>query len=128
MDNNLPPKTEPESDEVLNEFRNLGKNLKDILQSLWESEERKQLQNEIETGLKEMTDTLSKSVTEFSQSPTGQAIKSDINNLNERIRSGQLETQVRKEVVSVLRAANEGLKKATSPKEADTDPEEPPLK
>ena len=37
--------------ELADELRNLGHNLKGILQAAWESEERRKLQNEIQAGL-----------------------------------------------------------------------------
>ena len=117
MDNPEQPKTESSSDEILNELRNLGNNLKELLQSVWESEERKKAQKDIETGLNDLVKTLSQAANDFAQSPTGQTLKSDLKDLHERIQTGEVETKVRDEVASALRAANEGLKKATKTKQ-----------
>lgn len=104
--------------DIREELRELGRNLSALLQSLWESEERKRVQQEIETGLKDV----SKSMQDLANSPTGQTIKADLNELGERLRTGEVEEKVRKEVLNALRMANEGLKKASASKE----PPEPP--
>ena len=117
MDNPEQPKTEPSSDEIWNELHNLGKNLKELLQAAWETEERKKAQKEIEAGLNDLAKTLSQAANDFAQSPTGQTLKADIKDLGQRIQTGEVETKVRNEVVSALRAANEGLKKATTSKQ-----------
>jgi len=117
MENPEQPKTEATSDELLNELRNLGKNLKELLQTAWESEDRKKVQKDIETGLNDLVKTLSQAANDFAQSPAGQTLKSDIEDLKERIQTGEVEKKVRDEAVSALRAANEGLKKAVKTKQ-----------
>lgn len=119
MENPEQPKTEASSGEILDELHNLGKNLKDLLQSVWESEERKKAQKEIETGLNDLLRTLSQTANDFAQSPTGQTLKADIEDLHQRIQTGEVEKKVRDEVVAALRMANEGLKKATTGNQPD---------
>ena len=88
-----------------------------LLQAAWETEERKKAQKEIEAGLNDLAKTLSQAANDFAQSPTGQTLKADIKDLGQRIQTGEVETKVRNEVVSALRVANEGLKKATTSKQ-----------
>jgi hypothetical protein len=109
------------SGDVLEELRELGRNLRTIVQSVWESEERKKLEHDLETGLNEVYNSLSKATQDFAESPTGKTLKSDIEDLGQRIRSGEVETQVREEILSALRAANDGLRKAVASKPAATD-------
>ena len=108
------------SGDILEELRELGRNLGALLQSAWESEERKKVQQEIETGLKDV----SKSLQDLASSQTGQTIKSDLNELHERLRTGDVEAKVRAEVLSALRLANDGLKKAAAPKEPPQPPQQ----
>jgi hypothetical protein len=107
-----PEQPKSSSDEIVNELRDLGNNLKNILQSVWESEERKKTQKDIENGLNELATTLSKTANDFANSPTGQTLKADVADFQQRVRTGEVETKVRNEVLSALRAANDGLKKA----------------
>ncbi len=113
MDNPNPTTTNPPPNEIADELRELGKNLQALLRSAWESEERKKVQSELQTGLNELGKSISQAAAEFSQSPAGQTLKADIEDLHQRIQSGEVETKVRSEVLSALRAANEGLKRTT---------------
>jgi signal recognition particle GTPase len=109
------------SGEILEELRELGRNLKAIIQSVWESEERKKLERELETGLNEVYTSLSKTAKEFSESSTGKNIKAEIEDLGERIRSGEVEIKVRDEILTALRTANVGLKKAADSNTTESD-------
>ena len=100
--------------EVMQELRELGQNLRALLQSAWESDERKKMQGEIETGLNDLFASLSQAAKDFSESPTGQTLKSDLQDVQERIRTGEVETKIHSEVVSALRAANECLRGSVS--------------
>ena len=95
--------------ELADELRNLGYNLKGILQAAWESEERRKLQNEIQAGLAE----LQKTVAEFVTSPTGQRLKAEVQDLGGRVRGGQVESQLRSDLLAALRTINAELEKAS---------------
>ena len=94
--------------ELADELRNLGQNLKGILQTAWESEERHKLQNEIQAGLAE----LQKTVADFSAGPNGQRLKAEVQDLGERVRSGQVESRLRNDLLAALRTINAELEKA----------------
>jgi len=113
-----PTQTNPESTpgDLADEFRSLGENLKTFFQTAWESEERKKLQQEIEAGMAELGRSLSQAASEFKGGPAGQQLKSDFQDLHERVRSGEVETKIRAELLSVLRTVNTELEKAFSPK------------
>jgi hypothetical protein len=100
----------------------LGRNLKSILQAAWESEERRKLQQELETGLAELGRSLNQTVDDFKESPTGQRLRADAEDLRTRIRTGEIETEVRDDLLSVLRRVNVELEKAAgrAPKETPT--------
>ncbi len=121
-----PTGTPPRPGEVAEELRNLGKNLKDILVAMWESEERKRVQDEIEKGLNDLGSTLNEAAAEFNQSPTGQRIKSDVEDLRQRMRNGEMEATLRSELLNALRMANEELGKANARRAAKQPPETGP--
>ena len=127
MSDTTPPKSESNSDDLAAEFRNLGNNLKEILQSAWESEERKKLQQEIEVGLADLGKSLDNTVEEFKVSPAGQRLKTEVQDLHQRVRSGKVETELRENLLSVLRKVNSELEKAST-RNTETTPsaEEPP--
>jgi len=97
------------------EFQNLGKNLKDALRAAWEGEDRKKLHQEIETGLMALGKALNEAATEFSESPTGQRLKAESEELRERLRSGEIASRTRDELLALLRRINAELEKAAAP-------------
>lgn len=98
---------------IADEFRNLGQNIIETLRAAWDSPERKKVQEEIEDGLDQLARTIRQESEAFVSSPTGQQLKSDLQDLNERVRSGEAEAKVREEVLKALRTINAELKKVT---------------
>lgn len=117
------PNYDQSAENLAAEFHNLGNNLKKFFQSAWESEERKNLQNEIEAGLSELGDTLKKTAEDFQESETGQKIKSEAEDLRDRVRSGEVEQKVRSDLQSFLRKLNSELEKAM-PDDSSSGPEQ----
>ena len=124
----------PEND-LVNEFRTLGKNLVEALRTAWDSPERKKLEKEISDGLNDLTNTLNTEAKNFKESPTGQQLKSDFEDLRQRVSSGEVENQVRNELLSALRTVNQELQKVTTrwgeskgPQSSPPAPEEPHAK
>ncbi|HSF83142.1 MAG TPA: hypothetical protein VLA49_18030 [Anaerolineales bacterium] len=104
---------EKNKESLSDEFRNLGENLAQTLHSIWESPERKKLQNEIEEGLAAVAETVKKESESFKQSETGQRLKSDFEDLRQRVNSGEVEGKVREELLKTLRFFNAELQKIT---------------
>ncbi len=107
MSENKPPEND-----LAEEFRNLGKNLADALRTAWESPERKKFQQEIENGINEMGATLSKEFSTFIESPTGQRLRSDVEDLGERIRTSDAQQHAREELLMALKRANIEIQRA----------------
>jgi succinate dehydrogenase/fumarate reductase flavoprotein subunit len=106
--------TEKHEDILTDEFRNLGKNLTDVLRAAWESPERKNMQAEIEAGLNELGKSIDHEVSSFRQSPSGQRFKADMEDLNQRIRTGEVTNRAREELLAVLKRANAELQNVIS--------------
>lgn len=106
--------SKPSEGNLSDEFRNLGKNLADVLRAAWESPERRRLQQDIESGLAEMRSTLRKEAEAVSESTAGQRLKTEAADLRNRIRSGEAEARIREELVSALRTINTELEKVRS--------------
>ncbi len=112
MSDTNPKDDQPHSDNINDQLNELGKNLREALQSAWESEERRKLQKEIEDGLANLGASLSQAAKEFSNSPTGQNIKEDVKDMRERWKTGEMGSKVHSEVVEALRKVNTELQKA----------------
>lgn len=96
------------------EFRTLGENLLKALHSVWDSPERRNLQQEIEDGLTQLATTLKAEASTFNESPAGQQLKSDFEDLRQRVRSGEAEAKAREELLKALKLVNAELDKAVS--------------
>jgi len=113
MSNNNPNENKAPNDNISEQLNELGKNLREALQSAWESEERRKLQKEIEDGLANLGASLSEAAKDFSSSPTGQSLKEDVKDLQERWRTGEVRSKAHSEIVEALRKVNTELQKAT---------------
>jgi hypothetical protein len=94
------------------ELRELGMNLVAVLRTAWDQPERKRLQQEIVNGLNEMGTTIRDETDKFTQSPTGQRLKSDVSNVTQRVQSGELEARGRQELLNALQMANQQIQRA----------------
>lgn len=113
MNDNNPNENKAPNDNISEQLNELGKNLREALQSAWESEERRKLQKEIEDGLANLGASLSEAAKDFSSSPTGQSLKEDVKDLQERWRTGEVRSKAHSEIVEALRKVNTELQKAT---------------
>lgn len=118
------PKTEKSADDLASEFHHLGENLKTFFVSAWESEQRKSLQTEIESGLSELGETLKETADEIHESETGQRIKSEASDFRDRVRNGDVEQKVRSDLTSFLQKLNSELEKAIPSDEPSSSDEE----
>ncbi|OGO25177.1 MAG: hypothetical protein A2W33_09680 [Chloroflexi bacterium RBG_16_52_11] len=106
-------KPNPE-ESLADEFYNLGQNLIKTLHAAWDRPERKMLQQEIEEGLSELAQTLQREADTFVESPTGQRMKSDLEELHQKVRTGEAETKVRSELLEVFKVVNTELQRVVS--------------
>jgi len=100
----------PKND-ILDEFRTLGENLASTLRSIWDSPERKRLQNDVEEGLAELNNTLNKEVESFRESDTGKRLQSDFDDIKQRVSSGEASERAREELRKALEFINTELSK-----------------
>lgn len=101
------------NDDLRDQFRQLGDNLKDAVRAAWESDERRKLQEDLEGGLRELGESFNEITKEIAESASGQQIKSDLDDFTERIHSGELERKIRHDLTTALNTANEELAKMT---------------
>jgi hypothetical protein len=98
-------------DELKQEFENLGGNLRTLIQGAWESEQRKQASQEVQRGLSEVGEALSKAATQVAQDPAARKLREEVGEIAERVRSGELAEKARSELIEVLQGVNERLNK-----------------
>jgi hypothetical protein len=103
--------TPPEGD-LRDEFHNLSQNLKRIINTAWESEERKKVQNDIQNGLDELYQAINQMIDEFKVSDTGKKFVKEVDDFGERLRSGEVRDQAHEEILTALKKMNAELEKA----------------
>jgi signal recognition particle GTPase len=113
MSENNPNENMSPNDNIGDQLNELGKNLRETLQTAWESDERRKLQQDIEEGLASLGASLSQAAKDFSSSQTGQTLKEDMKDLHEHWRTGEVGSKVHSEVVEALRKVNDELQKTT---------------
>jgi len=113
MSDTNPNENKVPTDNISDQLNELGRNLRQALQTAWESEERKKVQKEIEDGLANLGASLSEAARDFSSSPAGQSLKEDVEDIKERWRSGEVSEKARSELLEALRKVNVELQKAT---------------
>ena len=104
----------PKEDSLSDAFRKLGVSLVETIHVAWNSPERKKFQDEIETGLTDFSDTIKKEMDTLIESPTGQQMKSEFDDLKERVSTGEVENQLRQELLKALSIANTELEKVAT--------------
>jgi hypothetical protein len=95
--------------ELKKEFRKLGNNLKQAVNAGWESEERQQLQQEIQDGISELGSALIDFGIQVQESETVQKVKGDLEDLSEQVHSDEVQDNARAGVISALQRANSEL-------------------
>ena len=107
--------TQPTESELAAELRELGRNLKNAAKTAWESEESRRLQQELKDGFAALEAGLRDTASELSRDETKQRVRQEARAFRERVCSGQVETQLRADLLAALRSVNAEIKKATEP-------------
>lgn len=89
--------------DVVEEFKKLGQNLSNTLQSLLDSDEARRIEGEVRKGLTGFADEVEKFVRDAANSPSAQRLKEDAKEMGKRIESSDVTRQAEEGVVSGLR-------------------------
>jgi hypothetical protein len=98
-----------QSKSVDNEFERLGENLRKAVEEAWESEERKRISEDLQAGIEEFAETLNRTAKEFVDSPTGQKMRSEVEDFSRRVQEGEVADRVESELLTVLNRLNQKL-------------------
>jgi molecular chaperone GrpE (heat shock protein) len=102
--------TDPkEAKSVENEFERLGNNLRKAVAEAWQSGERKQLSQDLQSGIEELGETLNRAANEFVNSPSGQKMRTEVENFSRRVQEGEVAEKVESELLSALDRLNRKL-------------------
>jgi hypothetical protein len=93
------------------EFRRLGENLAQNLKAIWEHPQTQELRGEVKEGLVELGETINRLAQDISESPAGHRVQTAVQDLEERIRNGEVESKVRQELIRALTKVNAELER-----------------
>ncbi len=97
------------AENLSDDFKALGDNLGDLLRAAWDRPERKNLQKEVQNGLKEVRIALEQAASDFSESGVGQKIRDEVDDVRQRVERGEVEARVRADLQTALQKVNQEL-------------------
>jgi hypothetical protein len=128
---NIPENEKPkeEAPDLAAEFAELGKKIRSTVETAWTSEERKKIQAELKEGLDRFVKEVDGAIRSARDSDTGQKVKAEVKKVADDFESGKVAGEVRKGLVTGLRALGNTLDKmADSFSAADEKKDVPPKK
>lgn len=117
---------QPREPALGDEVRQLGSNLKAILEAAWESDERRKLQAEIASALTEVAAALSSSAKEMLEGPAGQKLQAEVEAWRQKVRHSDLHERAHTELLDALRKVNAELSALAARWRAAPDDSDPP--
>ncbi len=113
MSQNIPENERPkeEAADLAAEFAELGKKIRNTVETAWTSEERKKIQAEIKDGLDRFVKEVDEAVRTARVSETGKKVETEVKRVADDIESGKVAGEVRKGLVTGLRALGNTLDK-----------------
>ena len=119
-------KPEETQGELGTEMEALARQLGATLRAAWYSQERRDIQAEIEVGLRDMSASLAQAAQEIGATPAAQRAKTHAATYREKAREGELGRKVQTDLAAALRTVREELSKLAqgwTPLEPDAESE-----
>ena len=103
--------TQKSPGELGTEMEALARQLGATLRAAWHSQERRDIQAEIETGLRDMSASLAQAAQEIDATPAAQRVKTHATTYREKAKEGELGQKVQTDLSAALRTVREELSK-----------------
>lgn len=103
-----PQKDAPQS-EVSDALRDLGKQFAETIQTAWNSQERKEFEQEVREGVRRFGDEVNKVFNEAKESPTVKKAKDEATEVRTRVESGEVTRKARGGLVEGLQWLSQEL-------------------
>ncbi len=105
--------------EFAQELNRLGENLCALIRSYWESEERKSIDREVTKGLEQFSKAVSDTIEQLKQDEKLKKAKDGVRNVWQTAHGPQLVSEMRGGILDTLRAINNELARAATPRPAE---------
>jgi hypothetical protein len=106
--------SEPKS-EFVTELNRLGENLGNLLKSMWESEERKSIERELNTGLDQLSKRMNETVEQLRKDTAVENVKKAAKDALETARVPKILNEVQQGMLDSLKKLNEEIAKRAQP-------------
>ena len=97
--------------DLMDEFKRLGRQFGDTLQSAFNSEEAKRMETELRAGMKTFADEVERVFREAKDSPTATRVKEEATVVKERVETGDMGRKAQEGIVGGLRWLSDELEK-----------------
>jgi len=109
---NIPNNEKPQADvDIAAEFAELGRKLRETVETAWASQERQNVQKEVQEGLIKLRDELDKTARNLRDSEPGQKVEAEVKRVRDDIDAGKVGDDIRIGIVSGLRGLGVALDK-----------------
>ena len=109
--------------DITSQFRDLGDQLRNLLQTAWDSDEARQVKEELKIGMHELGRVATEAVEDFKGSEVGEKFKTEAEDFKSRVDSGEVEIKARDEISKAFNIINTELQKAIDSFKPPTEPE-----
>ena len=104
-------KTAHATTDLMEEFKRLGRQFGDTLQSAFNSEEAKRMETELRAGMKTFADEVERVFREAKDSPAATRVKEEATVVKERVETGDVGRKAQEGIVGGLRWLSDELEK-----------------
>jgi hypothetical protein len=111
VDDETEYKAEGVGPDVVDELRNLGRQFGETMRTAWNSEERRQFEQEIRQGVQTFASEVDKAIKDVSDSETAQRAKSEATEFKDKAASGDLGQKTQSSLAKGLRWFSDELAK-----------------
>lgn len=113
----------PDKEEFVSELNKLGENVGNLLRSMWESEERRSIEREINTGVEQFAKKVNETVDQLRNDSGVNHVKKAAKDAWETARGPQIVDEMQQGLLDTLKKLNEELAKRSQPAQ-EAKPEE----
>jgi len=93
-------------------FRRLGKNIRDVMDDAWNSEERVRLTDELEEGLADVGAALDDAARRVAEHPETKRLIDEVDDFSDRVRSGALAAELKREFLEAMDELNTRIERS----------------
>ncbi|MGQ9814462.1 MAG: hypothetical protein ACUVR3_04835 [Candidatus Roseilinea sp.] len=113
------PGASESTSEFVQELSRLSENLRALIKSYWESEERKSIERELTRGLEQFSKSINDTLEQLKQDDNLKKAKASVKNAWETAHGPQLVREMRAGALDTLRAINDQLARAATRRPAE---------